>query len=145
MKYSIYALLIFIQIGCQAQNQKFSVIYIQSDGEKILLSDEHVYDNEEKPYVFYIVDKFSENDIYIIELYRLIGEDEHFYKSFTFRAKEIGEGFNVEGVFSDVTSPFIVPYGFIIQICKTERSAYRELKSYNDCQSWRRIIIKLED
>lgn len=123
----------WVFVGCIAQpKDDIKVYFIDSQCERVFLDGESFYDVEEKPTVYYI-DNPESNSIYIVEIYRVIDSKEHFYRSFSLSQSDIGSGFDVGGLFSDVTSPFIVSSAFIIRICRTDQQHYLKLKSREQC------------
>lgn len=135
MKKILVALMfvVWVFVGCIAQSKDdIKIFFIDSQGERMFLDRESFYDVEEKPTVYYINNPDSKS-IYIVEIYRVIDSKEHFYRSFSLSQSDIGSGFNVGGLFSDVTSPFIVSSAFIIRICRTDKQHYLKLKSREQC------------
>lgn len=119
--------------GCVAQSQdELKLYYIDSQSQKVFLDVETFYDIEKKPTTFHI-ENIDSHAIYIIELYRIIDLESHFYKSYTLSYSEIKSGFEAKGLFADVTSPFIVPSGIIIKICKTDKQHYLKLINRDQC------------
>lgn len=136
--------LIWMYNGCLAQNKNIKVYYIDNQEDKVYLDKKSFYDIEEKPTIYYI-DNPVNKSIYIIEIYRLINSTEHFYRSFTISDLDIGNGFDIKGVFTDVTSPFITPAGYVIRICRTDKEHYLKLKSREQCSlSVEYKILKVE-
>jgi hypothetical protein len=135
MKKGLIALMFFVWVfaGCIAQSKDdIKVFFIDSQGERLFIDKESFYDIEEKTTVYYI-DNQDIKSIYIVEIYRIIDSKEHFYRSFSLSQSDFGSGFDVGGVFSDLTSPFIVSSAFIIRICRTDKQHYLKLKSREQC------------
>ncbi len=135
MKKKILVLMLSVWLfnGCVAQSQdEIKLYYINSQDQKIFLDRKSFYDIEEKP-VIYHIDNIDSQAIYIIELFRIIDLERHFYKSYSLSYSEIKSGFEVRGLFTDVTSPFIIPSGIIIKICKTDKQHYLKLKNREQC------------
>lgn len=123
---------------CKVKAQGLDVYYLNNGGEKIILAKESAYDVENKPSKFYLKDSdFVDSNVYVIEIYHLIksknGTSEHFFKSYSLSSSELSEGFDLNGIFTWITSPFVVSTGFTIRICKTDRDSYLKLKSREDC------------
>jgi len=135
MRKKIFVLLslTWLFMGCNARAQVINIYYIDNQGSKVVLEKETFYDVEEKPTVFYIQDKDEKKGIYIIEVYRFIGSERHFYKSFTLSGPDISNGFNLEGIFTDITSPFINSSGFVLKVCRTDKQHYLRLKKRDEC------------
>lgn len=109
MKKILVALMfvVWVFVGCIAQSKDdIKIFFIDSQGERMFLDRESFYDVEEKPTVYYINNPDSKS-IYIVEIYRVIDSKEHFYRSFSLSQSDIGSGFNVGGLFSDVTLSLI--------------------------------------
>ncbi|MFW6327937.1 MAG: hypothetical protein ACOC2F_06450 [Bacteroidota bacterium] len=144
----LFVIVFFIIQGCSfLYAQHMGLYYIGIDETKVKLKPISYYDIEEKPKVFYL-QNIDDNAIYIIEIFRIIknekNSENHFYKSFSLTAPEMKNGFSVDGVFSELTSPFIISEGLVINLCKTQKSNYMNLQDRNNCLLFEEYLILTE-
>ncbi|GAB1447530.1 hypothetical protein MASR2M44_05250 [Bacteroidota bacterium] len=137
--------LLFIMIAISAslaQTKEIKVYFLNQQKEKVFLEKRSYYDTELKPTKFFLGNP-DKNRIYIIEVYRTIDSMEHFYKSWSLTELEIEQGFSIDGMFTDVVSPFINLSSFSIKICLTNKQNFLRLKRREECdlsQSYRIIL-----
>lgn len=131
--------------GCEVQGQSFGIYYIGEQDGKVLLENETFYDVEEKPTVFYIQKEGVDKGIYIVEVYRIIDSERHFYKSFILNESNMEKGFDVTGIFTDITSPFINTSGFVLTVCRTDKQHYPKLKRKDECDLSDEFKVLLEE
>jgi hypothetical protein len=125
--------MVLFVVGCIGRDQEAVMIYyVDSQGQRVLLKSESYYDVEEKPTVFFIQNP-SEKFIYIVEVYRIIDSKEHFYRSFSLSNSDFASGFDLEGVFTNITTPFVVSTGFTIKICRSDKKNYLKLNRRDQC------------
>lgn len=136
-----FILSLFILVSCSNKvNGQIAIYYKDNQDKRVNLENESYYDIEQKPTIFFIEDYNSQTKgIYIIEVYRIIPTEgkahNHFYKSFSLTTSELSNGFDLKGIFDEVTSPFIQTGGFIINVCKTNKTTYLKLKDKDQCLS----------
>jgi len=136
----LIAFTVFVLTGCKSNAQQLGVYYMNNQGQKVFLDAESTYDTEEKPVNYFVTsDGAADDAIYIVEVYRILSSpnkpEHHFYKSFSISSSEISNGFDISGVFSEITSPFIISDGFVLSVCKSKRSDYLKLDSKDQCES----------
>ena len=118
-------------------SQDINLFYFNSQKEKISLEQNSLYDIESKPHLFFTDCRNCQDGIFLIEIYRFIDKEKHFYKSFTFFDSEITEGISINGMMDEVSSRFITTNGFSIEICFINKKDYLNIKNKNDCLAYR--------
>ncbi|MCK6612465.1 MAG: hypothetical protein L6Q78_15670 [Bacteroidia bacterium] len=142
MKKAILPLLLLLLAASAGLAQNIKLYYLTAQKEKVYLTQDSDYDTENKPSLFFL-DKPDKKSIYIVEVYRIIHSQEHFYKSWSMTDAELEGGFNTSALFSDVTSPFIHPSAILIKICRTSQQNYLKLKQREDCALYQEFRLRI--
>ncbi len=142
MKIKVISLLLIVFTCISAKTQHLKIYYLNPHHEKVYLTSHADYDTENKPNLFFL-DKPDIHAVYCIEVFRVIGPEQHFYKSWTLADSELEKGFNISSLFSDVTSPFIHPSAIVFKICKTNKQKYLKLKQREDCEQVQQITLNI--
>jgi hypothetical protein len=132
----VLLILIFILLGDSevlGQNMAVQLFYFDYGHNKIFLKNTTPYDLENKPKILFIKKNSVGEKIYIIDVYRKISSERHYYRSYIVSQSNLAEGINIAGAFEDNTTPFITVNAVVISICETDKENYLKLKNIDDC------------